>query len=419
MGAPLRNPELPRQPRPTLELSPPPRDPGAYETAESAVRNFSIVLGGPLYDFLVRRGLVRITLPNVLRRILVVLAVAWLPLLLLSLKDGVAFGHQVTVPFLSDFAMYGRLLLGFPLLLLAEIVIDPAVRIGVGEFVRGRLVPDEELPKFEKLLRRIQRLEDAFVPEAILFVLAFFPVFLFQHEWTAAAVSSWHTTRGGLTQAGWWFAVFSGPLLRFMIYRWGFRYFLWALLVGRVSRLRLVLMPTHPDQAAGLNFLGITQKHFGILFCALGCSFAGRVANSMVFEGRPLSSFKFLMVGFVVLSLVVALLPLTLVAPKLMKVRRAGLLDYGRLANSYTGLFDRKWVHSTERPPEPLLGSSDIQSLADLGNSFGFVDRMMIAPINKRLVVQMAVLTAAPLIPVILFGTPTGELLKAVMKMVA
>jgi hypothetical protein len=177
-------------------------------------------------------------------------------------------------------------------------------------------------------------------------------------------------------------------------------------------------MPTHPDHAAGVNFLAMTQKHFGILMCALSCAFAGRVANTMLFEGAPLTSFKFLMAGFVVLSLIVGLLPLTLLIPKLKKVRKAGLLAYGRFANKYTELFDRKWVHCDERPSEPLLGTGDIQSLADLGNSFALIEGMRIAPISRKLVVQLAAWAAAPLVPLIILGTPLPELMHALMKMV-
>jgi hypothetical protein len=178
-------------------------------------------------------------------------------------------------------------------------------------------------------------------------------------------------------------------------------------------------MPTHPDRAAGLNFLSVTQQRFGILFCALGCTFAGRVANSLVFEGAKIQSFQFLMAGFVVLSVIVSLLPLALMTPKLMIVRWKGLLEYGRLANAYTAAFDRKWVHRTAEPSESLLGTSDIQSLADMGNSFSFVNAMMIAPISKITVLQLAAQAALPLIPVILIGTPAPELIRAIIKMVA
>lgn len=419
MGVPVRHPELNPPIRPALEPAPSTSSPTAYENVDSIVQRFSIVTGGPIYDFLLRMGLMRMGLPNVLRRIAVIVGITWVPLLVLSLKDGLAFGHQVTISFLSDFAVYGRFLLGLPLLILAEVVIDPAIRQAVAEFVDARLVSDQELPEFEKILRRTQRLRDSWIPEVGLLALVFFPMFVFQHDWTVGAVSSWHTSPQGLTAAGWWYAIFSGPMMKFIMYRWGYRYFIWAYLLWRVSQLNLVLMPTHPDHAAGLNFLGSTQKRFGIIFCALGCSFAGRVANSVFLEKEPLGSFKVLMVGFVVLSVIVALLPLALLAPKLSKVRKKGLLEYGRLANSYTQQFDRKWVHYTERASEPLLGTGDIQSLADMGNSFAFVDAMTIAPITRRLALQLAAQAALPLLPLIILGTPAPELIRAVLKMVA
>jgi hypothetical protein len=416
---PPGSPEVPRVP--SSERKPPPSTdehtgPGL---TDAAVTNFSIVVGGPAYDFLWRLGLLRFSLPNILRRMVVLVALTWLPLLLLSLKDGLAFGQQVRLPLLYDFATYGRLLLSLPLLLLAEIVIDPAIQLAVSQFVEARIVKDEVLPEFETVLKRIQRLRDSRIPELILLGLAFFPVFLFEHEWTAGALSSWHTTPKGLTAAGWWYAVFSAPVLRFIIYRWMFRYFVWSALLWRISRLELVLMPTHPDRAAGLNFLSVTQQRFGILFCALGCTFAGRTANSLVFEAAKIQSFQLLMAGFVVLSVIVSLLPLALLTPKLVIVRWKGLLEYGRLANAYTAAFDRKWVHRTAESSESLLGSSDIQSLADMGNSFSFVNAMMIAPISKALVLQLAAQAALPLLPVILIGTPAPELVRAIIKMVA
>jgi len=414
MGVPHKNPPLPI--RPTSATAYSTSAPSPEDTAKSAVASFSLVLGGPLYNFLQRVGVVRFSLPNVLRRIAASVAITWLPLLLLSLKDGLAFGHQVKIPLLSDFSVYGRFLLAVPLLLVAEVVIDPAIRMALGEFVEGHIVPEHELPAFTSVLKSTQHLRDSWVPEVLLFALAFFPVFLLQRGWTS--VSSWHTTAQGLTHAGWWFAILSTPILRFLIYRWTFRYFVWSILLWRIGRLDLVLMPTHPDHAAGLNFLGLAQKRFGLLFCALGCAFAGQVADRVAFLGIPLMSFKFLMSGFIVLSVVLALLPLTLLWSKLAKVRKAGLLEYGRLVGTYTASFDRKWVHAAERPSEQLLGTSDIQSLADIGNSFAFVDAMTVVPITKRLVLQLTAQAAAPLLPVIVLGTPTPELVKAIMKMV-
>jgi hypothetical protein len=417
MGTESRNPGFYSQPRP--ELVPPAPTPSADESeiALSTVRHFSIVLGGPLYNFLQRHGILGVGFRNVFTRVVVLIALTWLPLLLFSLRDGLAFGQRVRIPLLYGFAVNGKFLIGLPLLLLADLVIDPAVRRALAEFVNERLVPNQELPEFTTILIKVRRWRDSWIPEAILFLLAFFPLFFFYHEWRGDAVSSWHTRNGGLTAAGWWFAAISAPVFRFIVYRWGFRYFLWGALLWRINRLNLSLIPTHPDHAAGLNFLGLAQRRFGILLCAVGCGFAGHLANMIAFEGASVGSQKFVIAGFIVMLVIVGLLPLLLLAPKLAKVRRTGLLEYGRLANSYTTSFHRKWVSNIEAPTEPLLGTGDIQSLADMGNSFAFVEKMSVVPITKRLVLQLAVQAALPLIPVIILGTPTAELIRAVIKM--
>jgi hypothetical protein len=252
-----------------------------------------------------------------------------------------------------------------------------------------------------------------------LLVLAFFPVFLFQHEWKPGLVSSWHSTSTGFTAAGFWYLAVSAPLFHFILYRWTYRYFIWTLLMWKVSRLNLHLMPTHPDHVAGLEFLSRTQSRFASLFLALGCSFAGNVANRIIHEGAPLTTFKVLVPAFLVLSVIFGVCPLALWTPRLLQARKLGLRDYAKLGNRYTEGFDRKWVHFAEPPQEPLLGTADIQSLADLGGSFETIQQMSIAPITKGLVIQFAVMAALPIFPVVIYATPSAELVKAILKMVA
>jgi len=65
-----------------------------------------------------------------------------------------------------------------------------------------------------------------------------------------------------------------------------------------------------------------------------------------------------------------------------------------------------------------MLGTADLQSLADLGNSFGFIGNMRTAPITRKLVQQLAEWTALPFIPIIIFGTPTALLVKEIIKLI-
>ena len=58
--------------------------------------DFSLVLGGPLFQLLVRSRLTTPALELVKRRIVFISLFAWLPLLLLSLVDGKAWGGSRT-----------------------------------------------------------------------------------------------------------------------------------------------------------------------------------------------------------------------------------------------------------------------------------------------------------------------------------
>jgi hypothetical protein len=122
---------------------------------------------------------------------------------------------------------------------------------------------------------------------------------------------------------------------------------------------------------------------------------------------------------FLVLSVILGICPLVVWAPKLARIRRMGLRDYAKLGNRYTEEFDHKWLRHEEPPAEPLLGTPDVQSLADMAASYDLVRQMSIAPITKGLAVQLAVLAALPLIPVVVYATPTAAIVNAIMKMIA
>jgi hypothetical protein len=58
------------------------------------------------------------------------------------------------------------------------------------------------------------------------------------------------------------------------------------------------------------------------------------------------------------------------------------------------------------------VGSADIQSLADLGNSYEVVRTMRIAPITRDAVFLVAVATLVPIAPLLLTMMPLEELLR-------
>ena len=71
--------------------------------------------------------------------------------------------------------------------------------------------------------------------------------------------------------------------------------------------------------------------------------------------------------------------------------------------------FDEKWM-GDEKTDEQLLGTADIQSLADLGNSYAGVRDMRIVPSRSSRHSRLIAATAAPLLPLLLTIMPLDEL---------
>jgi hypothetical protein len=116
--------------------------------------------------------------------------------------------------------------------------------------------------------------------------------------------------------------------------------------------------------------------------------------------------------------LVVVLGPLLLFMPHLAGARRIGLREYGTLAQRYVREFDDKWLRGGAPAGEPLVGSGDIQSLADLGNSFDIVRSMRLVPFTRDAVLQLAVITLLPVVPLALTMVPLEELVKRLLQVV-
>ena len=204
-----------------------------------------------------------------------------------------------------------------------------------------------------------------------------------------------------LTPAGYWQMLVSAPIFQFILLRWYFRFFLWFWFLFRVSRLNLHLIPIHTDRTGGLGFLGASPMAFAPVLIAQGSVLAGLIASRIFYGGQSLTEFKVQIVAFLGFFIIATLIPLMVFAPRLAEAKRAGLGDAGRLASRYTRRFEEKWFRGGASDEE-LLGSADIQSLADLGNSMGVVQEMRLVPFGWRDVTRLVTITAVPFLPLLL-----------------
>jgi hypothetical protein len=383
-------------------------------TAES----FSITRGGPFHKFLIRIFRDEPEHERVIRRAIFAIVIAWLPLFLLSTAQRLAFTHGVAIPFVRDFAANVRFAVALPILIFAESGIDRRWRTLVLEFLRSDLVHIDQVPAFDSILNKITHLRDHFFPELVLLFLAYLPSLLLHQSEILLGGDNWHFLAGTTTLsfAGWWFKIISMPLYRFVMLRWFWRMILWTIFLRRVSRINLHLVATHTDRAAGLGFLSEGQIAFSPIVFAGSCVVASEIGNAIAYEGATIVSLKFVMIGYAVLAVVVLLLPLLVVVPTLIKVKKRALFEYGGLVTQHDQLFHTKWIEGRQSPRDEILGSSDTSSLADLGTSFSVIRDMSFIPIDKPTLIGLTVAALLPMIPVIVLTTPLNDLIRIVTK---
>lgn len=391
------------------------------EIENPAIRPFLLMEGGPLFTIQKRLGVIKEHIPFTKRRALIAALLTWFPLLILSAIQGRAFGN-VPVPFIRDFGAYTRFLLAIPLLLLAENILGPRIAGAAEHFVTSGVVAEKDYQRFDYLVERGLLARDSILAEIIIALLAYCTAMV-GYRSTAVHVSAWSATThigaiGSLTWAGWWLLLFCSPLFHFLILRWLWRLFLWFQFLARVRRLDLQLFPTHPDQAAGLGFVGEAQRFFGSLLFAVSIANAGVIANDIIYDKVPLKNFAPAIAAYVIIAIIIVIGPLIVFTGLLLRTKRIGLHQYGTLATTYSGSFHRKWIRHENPEHEPLLGTGDIQSLADLGNSYGYVEKMKPIPVDPRTLVHLVIASLLPLAPLLLAVMPLKEVLKLLLKVV-
>jgi len=385
--------------------------------------DFSLVLGGPLFQLFRRAHLTGDTLELLRRRILLISLLTWLPLLVLSALEGQALGGSAAVPFLLDVEVHVKFLLVLPLLIIAELVVHQRMRFVVKQFLERHLIAENNLPRFDAAIASAFRLRNSVLGEVLLIAFVYVVgVLIIWRQYTALATATWYAvpTGGGLklSLSGMWYVYMSLPILQFLLMRWYFRIFIWTRFLWQVSRLGLSLVPTHPDHIGGLGFLSNTAFAFTPLAVAHGGLLAGVIANRIFYLSASLPQFKIEIAVLVVFVLCIVFGPFLVFTPQLAEAKRTGNREYGTLAERYVREFDDKWLRGGAPAEEPLVGSGDIQSLADLNNSFEVVRTMRITPVTKDALLRLVAAALAPVVPLALTMMPLEELLKKLIGIV-
>ena len=354
-------------------------------------------------------------------QLLIAITLLWLPLVLLTLIAGSFAGDEIAQPFINDVVPQVRFLIALPLLLFADMAIDPAVGVAIRNLEVSGVVPDKERGRFQAALAKLARRRDSVWPDVFMLALAFSFTWLYQPGYGEAAVETADTSwlrsvsngNASLSFAGWWYVLISAPVFQFILFRWIWRFLIWAGFLRRLSRLPLALHTTHPDLSGGLGILGLTQQTFAIVFVAFAAVMSSTIAHNILFEGESFNASRPEIIVFVLICVVVIYAPLLFFTNQMYTARRVGLSQYGALGHRLSVAFYAKWITGAGTDVGTALKDAiDPSAMADYAATFDTVRNMRAIPVSLRSIVTIAALLVVPFLPLYLTEFSITDLLQ-------
>ncbi len=373
--------------------------------------------GGPFYRVQRSCHLVEGQRWNLTRRVVAVLAVAWLPLVMIT----ALFRRDMLVELLKDYVVYSRIVIAIPALLIGHVLMDECFSLTTPQVKQAELLNEDDLSNLSRMIALQMRIRDSVLPELILVAFVFAEGILVWQT-RAATAPAWAALRHGpalrFSAAGWYYGLVSLPiyqfLLGFSLWKWG----LWSFFLFRLSRMHLNLVATHPDGHGGLGFLSLSPSAFAATAAAVSAAIGGAWRHEILEGGRRLASFEIPALVLVVLLFLVALAPLCFFTPRLMLLRKKAKLDYGVLAQVHDSDFHKRWVLDRRGPGKARIAEREVTRMVGLGISYNRVQRMSPFPIDKSTLIGFTLAALLPLVPVVLAEIPLSVILKGLLETV-
>ena len=357
------------------------------------------------------------------RRTLLMFLVTWLPVFALAEMGSVLVGPTLRDSFLFDVAALAQFLVVAPLMLYAERYVDSRIREIGGHFVDSGLVPHAKLEGYENLVNRMAAIRRHWLPEAACLLAAYAATWGWLAEELNNGVGTWHAhlTASGerLTAAGWWEGIVAVPIFQFLLFRWAWKIALWCYCLARIAMLGLRVVPTHPDRAGGLAFVGRLQARFGVVIFAIGVLVMAITYQKLMVEGSAVVSFATLgpIAAYMILAPAAFVLPLLFFTGTLVRAKRVSLDRYAAVIARYCRTVDAKYLEPKASRFQSDEAGEAFGGLADAQETYGAVSRMRLIPFDAGTLTRLVASAVTPMLPLIVQVVPLPQPVRRILAM--
>jgi hypothetical protein len=382
--------------------------------ASAPADDLSLFCGGPLYRLQVLLHLIKIPQWNLARRVTCLLAISWLPLVIMTawLRPEQLSG------LLKDYLVYSRVVIALPVLLIGQLLMEKRFRVVVEHVREAQLVSDEDQHRLDAVIATLTRLRDSALPETLIAILVFAEVVIAGPSRLVTG-PAWAGSGGAgaahLTAAGWYYLLVCVLIYQFLVLLGFWKWFVWSYLLYRLSRMDLRLVATHPDLHGGLGFLGLAPVAFIPIAAAISIAVGAVWRYEILHTAASLASYLVSAIALVVLFFMFELGPLCFFIWKLSVLRQKAILEYGVLAQVQTTDFHSKWISHREDRWKELSEVPNVTMLADFDFVYSNIKRMQPLPVDRNTLIGLALAVLVPLLPAVLAEIPLRVLMKEII----
>ncbi|HSG23201.1 MAG TPA: hypothetical protein VLA64_09620 [Azonexus sp.] len=390
------------------------------EPGEGVV-DFSLVKGGPFHRLL---GYLRLTGPDRLpttRAVIALVAVAWLPLAVLTVVQTMLENRQAGWGFFVDWTTYTRYGIAIGVMVATERYADGRLYLLLDHFSRARLVAKEGLPAYREALAKADRRSASALAEALILVVAFGWTTTVSHYAISIAGANWQGVLVGgkvlLSWAGSYEVSISSTLFLFLALRWLWRFLVWTTLLYAISRLPLRLMSHNPDRVAGLGFLTAFPSIFIGFTFAISCVVSSNMLKELAYKSHSPDTVWLAMAAWLVICVVWFVGPLLVFVGPLFLAQEKAMLELGRYATlHHLALGERLAADVSHEDEARCVVAPDFSLASNMNSIIQSVREQGMVPVNAGSVKQVILAAGIPMIPVILTLIPFLELVKWMFK---
>jgi hypothetical protein len=370
---------------------------------------FSLFEGDLVTRLFQRLGMGSYRTIDLVKRSLCLIVLTWGVLAVLAVWSDVHWTKPPGKNFFLDFAAYGQLLIGLPMFLIAERVIDWQTREAARCFLTTGVVQPGDAVRLVRINWQLKRLRHSIWPDLICIAIAYAvtaswmipEMYNDRLTWHAMVQSGDHQL---LTGPGVWELIFVGPLTTYWWLRWAVKIFLWTRYLYQISSLRLNLVPSHPDSTGGIGFLSDAQTKFGWVILAYGVSYvAPTILYKLKFEGATIFVLSVWGYGasFVVGAPLLFTLPLFMFTKQLYQAKVRALEAFQERSMERAKAFEDKWLKACSSGNYELMSGSDLAGLDALNRVYGHIHKMRVVPFDLRSFSELVGSALGPMVPLL------------------